>query len=121
MKALVSKNIKNPIILIKILDNSNLLVVDNETTIRYSDINTLELLNGFKAKINHLRYKTNVVAFSNDGENFASLSADCKESRLYSVVSKKTIAKVDRHHGEASCVGIDPSGRYMFSCGDDGF
>ena len=120
MEALVSKNIKKPIILMKILDNGNLLIVDNETTIRYFDINTLEVLNGFKAGIHHMRYKTQVVAFSNDGENFATLSADIHEARLYNAVSKKAIAKVNRHHGEVSCVGIDPSGRYMFSCGDDG-
>ena len=120
MEALVSKNIKNPIILIKILDDGSLLIVDNETTIRYFDMETFEVLNGFKAGVHHMRYKTNVVAFSNNGEYFALLSGDLKETRLYNAISKKAIAKVNRHHGEVSCVGIDPSGRYMFSCGDDG-
>ena len=120
MEAIVSKNIKKPIILMKILDDGSLLIVDNETTIRYFDINTLEVLNGFKVGIRHIRYKSNVVAFSNNGEYFASLSADVKEAILYNAISKKAVAKVNRHHGEVSCVGIDPSGRYMFSCGDDG-
>jgi len=30
------------------------------------------------------------------------------------------VTAIDRHQGEASCVGIDPLGRYMISCGDDG-
>ena len=60
------------------------------------------------------------VAFSNDKEYFAAMSSDCKESRLYHVKTRKSVARVNRHHGEVSCVGIDPSSRYMFSCGDDG-
>ncbi len=113
-------NFKRPIIIVKILDNGQLLVVDSDTTIRYLNKNTLETEDGFKAKITHERYKVNVVAFSNDGQYFASLSSDCKDSKLYNVQTKKAVARVTRHHGEVSCVGIDPTGRYMFSCGDDG-
>ena len=120
MKALMKKNLREPIILIKMLENGSLLVVDSKTTIRYMDVENLDVINGFKANIHHMRYKSSVVAFSNDGENFASLSSDCKESKLYNAVTKKAIGRVNRHHGEASCVGIEPSGRYMFSCGDDG-
>lgn len=120
MEVIKSKNFKEPIILTKILDDGTLLIVDSKTTIRYIDLKSLELLNGFKVNIEHKRYKTSVVAFSNDGKVFASLSDDCKESRLYNAGTKKAIAKVDRHHGEVSCVGFDISGKYMFSCGDDG-
>lgn len=120
MNPVKSKNFKDPIILTKILDNSQLLVVDVKTTIRYMDTQSLEILDGFKANINHLYYKTNVVAFSNSGEFFATLSPNAKESRLYNAKTKKAIAKVDRHQGEVSCVGIDQQGGYMFSCGDDG-
>jgi len=120
MEAIKNKNFKEPIILTRILDDGTLLVVDSKTTIRYLDRDTLELVNGFKANINHLRYKSSVVSFSSDGEVFATLSSDCKESRLYNARTKKAITKVDRHHGEASCVGIDNANKYMFSCGDDG-
>ncbi|MDQ7061933.1 MAG: hypothetical protein Q9M43_12790 [Sulfurimonas sp.] len=120
MEALRSQNFKEAIVLVKILDNKNLLLVDSKTTIRYLNKETLALVNGFKANINHLRFKNTVVQFSPDGSVFASLSSDCKESRLYNVKTKKAITKVDRHHGEASCVGIDTQGKYMFSCGDDG-
>jgi len=120
MEIVKSKSIKKPIISLKILDDERLVVVDSETTIRYLDKNSLDMLNGFKVDIKHLRYKTQVFDFSKDGEFFAALTSDCKESRLYSAHSKKIITRVDRHHGEASCVGIDPLSRYMFSCGDDG-
>ena len=120
MEPVKRKNLKEPIILTKLLDNSQLLVVDSKTTIRYFDPKNLDVLDGFKGNINHLRYKTSVIAFSSEGEFFATISADSKESRLYNATTKKAIAKVGRHQGEVSCVGIDKTSQYMFSCGDDG-
>jgi len=120
MKIVKSLSIVKPVILAKILDDKSLVVVDNETTVRFYNKDNFKLRNGFKVNIKHERYQTSVVAYSNNGEFFATLSADCKESRLYNAKTKKAVAKVDRHQGEASCVGIDPKSRYMFSCGDDG-
>ena len=120
MEIVRSKSIAKPVILMKILNSKELVIVDAETTVRYFDKENLGLKNGFKVGIKHKRYKTAVVAFSNDGEYFATLTSDAKESRLFSATTKKMIAAVNRHHGEASCVGIDPLSRYMFSCGDDG-
>jgi len=120
MKVIRSKGFNKAIIVTKILDDNRLLVVDNDTTIRFLNKDDLSMSDGFKVNIHHERFKTNVVSFSNDGEYFATLTKDCRASRLYSVKTKKLITKVDRHHGEVSCVGIDPLNRYMFSCGDDG-
>ncbi len=120
MNAAIEKNLQLPIILIQVLDNGNLLVVDSKTTIRFLDKEKLNVVAGFKANIAHARYKTKVLSFSTDGSYFSSLSADCRSARLYNVKTKKTVAKIDRHQGEISCVGIDPKNRYMFSCGDDG-
>lgn len=120
MTPIHEKNIKDAVILTKILENKQLVVVDSKTTIRYLDIKTLEVLNGFKTNITHLRHKTEVVAFSEKGNYFATLTSDTKDALLYSAATKKAVAKVSRHHGEVSCVGIDPNTRYMFSCGDDG-
>jgi hypothetical protein len=120
MKVVKSKSFNKAIIVIKILEDKRLLVVDKETTVRIMNKDDFELKEGFKTKILHKYYKSSVVAFSNDGQYFAALTSDAKESRLFSAKTKKLISKVDRHHGEASCVGIDPLDRYMFSCGDDG-
>ena len=51
MKIIKSKNFKEPIILVKILDDGSLLIVDAKTTIRYLDKESLELRNGFKVGI----------------------------------------------------------------------
>ncbi len=120
MNPIKKSKLSHPIILVKILDDGTLLLVDTQTTIMYLNKDTLAVINGFKASILHLRYKAKVVAFSSDGEYFATLSSDCKESRLFNAKTKKAIGKVNRHHGVVSCVGIDPKNNYMFSCGDDG-
>ncbi len=114
------KGVNKAVILLKILEDNRLVVIDSETTIRFMKVNELSLIDGFKVNIKHEYYKTNVVTFSNDGDYFATLTADRKESCLYNAKTKKLITKVDRHHGEVSCVGIDPLNRYMFSSGDDG-
>ena len=108
MEIVQSKSVAKPVILMKILDDNALLVVDAETTVRYFDKDTLELKSGFKVGVIHKRYKSPVVAFSNDGNYFALLSSDAKESRLLNTLTKKLITKVTRHHGEVSCVAIDP-------------
>jgi hypothetical protein len=120
MEHLLSKSIAKPVVLMKILKNRNLVIADSHTTVRYFDKETLELKSGFKVGIEHQHYKNAVVAFSNDGNYFATLTANAKESKLFNARSKKMITKVNRHQGEVSCVGIDPLSRYMFSCGDDG-
>jgi WD40 repeat protein len=120
MKSVKVLNIKKPIILIKVLEDGILAVVDSETTVRYFNTEDFSLVSGFKLGVKHLRYKTNMVAISNDAEYITTISNDGKESKLYNARTKKAIAKVSRHQGEVSCVGIDNSNRYMFSCGDDG-
>ncbi len=121
MKPIQSKSIAKPVILMKILDDKKrLVVIDNETTVRFFDKEDLSLQSGFKAGVVHKHYATPVVAFSNDAEYFALISEDERESRLFNAKNKKLIAKVDRHHGAVSAVAIDPLSRYMFSGGDDG-
>jgi len=120
MKPIKTLNIKKPIILIKVLDNGTLAVVDSQTTVRYFKKEDFSVISGFKLGVNHLRYKTNMLAISNDAEYIATISQDGKESKLYNAKTKKPIASIKRHQGEVSCIGMDNLNRYMFSCGDDG-
>lgn len=120
MKPVQSKSVSKPIVLIKLYEDDTLLVIDNETTVRFFEKDTYKLIEGFKAGIKHQSFRTNVIAYSNDKHYLATLSADTKESRLYNAKTKKLVAKVDRHHGDASCVAIDPMNRFMISGGDDG-
>ena len=120
MEVMKSKSVEKAVVLLKILENKRLLVIDKQTTIRFFDKDELIMKDGFKANINHEYYKNSVASFSNNGDFFGVITTNRKESKLFNAKTKKLRAKVDRHHGEVSCVGIDPLNRYMFSCGDDG-
>jgi len=120
MEYVNSKSVVKPLISFNFLIDNTLVAIDATTTVRYFRHDSLELFDGFKVGIIHERYKADVVSYSKNGEYLATLSQDCRESRLYNTKSKQMIVKIDRHHGEASCVGFDPLSRYMFSCGDDG-
>ncbi|MEO1954139.1 MAG: hypothetical protein ABGW74_05495 [Campylobacterales bacterium] len=120
MKEVKQVNFKYPIVLLKILNDGQLVVVDNKTTVRYLNKDTLKVTAGFKAAMEHERFKQNVVTFSGDGTKFASLSSDYKEAKLFNTKTKKAIAKMTRHQGEVACVEIDSKDRYMFTGGEDG-
>ena len=77
MEVIKSKSVAKAIILLKFYPEDNsLLVVDNETTIRFLDNDTLFVQDGFKAGIKHQNYRSNVVAYSQDKYYFATTSAD---------------------------------------------
>ena len=120
MKHKLEKNFKKPIIHLKLLNNGVLVAVDNQTTIRYLEKSSLKTIDGFKAKIEHKSFRNNVVDYAKSGAYFGVITEDEKESKLYNVKTRKAIAKVSRHKGGVSCIGIDPNSRYMFSCGNDG-
>ncbi len=120
MKPTKSKKFSEPIIFCNKQKDSTILVVDRATSVRFLDQQTLETQGGFKAKINHVWYKNQVVSFSQTGNCFAVITEDAKESRLYDTKTKKIKQKFSRHHGEVTCVAVDPRGDYFFSGGEDG-
>jgi hypothetical protein len=114
------QNFKKPIILAKVFESGIVVVADSDTTVEFLNKESLEPIKSFEFGIKHNSFKNSVVSISNDAKHFATLSQDHRESLLYETKTKNIIANVDRHHGEVSCVAIDPKGKYMFSCGDDG-
>lgn len=120
MEPIQTKRFNDAVIVLEILEDGRLLVVDSKTNIRYLGLETMEVEGGFKTGVHHERYANRVVSFSKNGAFFALISNEGKEARLYNANTKKFVAKVDRHHGNVSCVGVDPRGNYMFSCGEDG-
>lgn len=120
MKPIKKSSFSEAVIYTQILDAKTLLAVDALTTIRYLDLETLKLTDEIKIDVAHTRYGSKVVSFSGDAKYFALIDKEYKTSMLYETKGKKVLAKVDRHQGEVSCVAIEPQGRYMFSCGDEG-
>jgi WD40 repeat protein len=120
MKPIRSSKFDKAVIHIEVLNNKYLLVVDAQTTIRYLDIETLEIKNQLKANAIQTSFVNNSVAFSSNCNYFALIGSGAKDSKLYNTKTKKLVASVNRHQGDVSCVAIDPKNRYMFSCGEDG-
>ena len=120
MKPTKESSFSQTIIYTQILGTKTLLVVDSNMTLRYLDIDTLDVLDEQKINIYHERHSSKLVSFSSEGNFFALIDKEYKCSKLYDKKANRVIAKVDRHQGEVSCVAIDPKDRYMFSCGDDG-
>lgn len=120
MKPIKKSSFSTAVIYTRILDAKTLLAVDALTTISYLDIENLKLIDELKINVEHLRHGSKVVSFSSDGKYFALIDKEYKKSMLYETKGKKLLTVVDRHQGEVSCVAIEPQGRYMFSCGDDG-
>jgi len=53
MEIIHSKSIAKPVILMKILNTKELVIVDAETTVRYFEKENLNLISGFKVGIRH--------------------------------------------------------------------
>ena len=120
MDALKERDFKKPIIFTKVFNTSSLAIVDNESNIFYLDIDTFDVKNSFSINIKHQRYSTNIVGFSSDGNDFISLSSDNKSATIINTQTKQTKQIANRHHGEISCLAIDPKNRYIFTAGEDG-
>ncbi len=120
MKPFIKKMYEYPVVLLKKLDNGDLLSVDSQTSVTILDKITFDMKSGFRGNIPHANYNCKVVDFTTDADYFVSISSDEKESKLFNLQTKKNVAKITRHQGNVSCVGIDLLNRYMFSCGMDG-
>lgn len=120
MEPLKKSSFDKPVIFTKVLKDSGLVLIDNESKVYCLDINSFEIKDTFSSNIKHNRYETKMVDFSADGLSFVSLSADNKSIFLLDTQTKKTKNIKNRHQGEMSCVAIEPKNRYLFTAGEDG-
>lgn len=120
MKPIKSEKFEKTIIHLEVIENKYLLVIDIQTTVWYLDLETLETRNQLKANILQMSSVNNCVALSSDANYLALIGSQAKDSKLFNMNTKKLVALVSRHQGGVSCVGVEPKGRYMFSCGEDG-
>ncbi len=119
MEAVANKSFDKSIIYIKIY-KKYLIIVDNESTVRFINKETLNAIQGFKVHVTHEFYKNQVVAFSSNLKYFGVANTKTKDARLYNLKTKKLIGKIDRNQGVVSTVEIDPLSRYFFVGGEDG-
>jgi 6-phosphogluconolactonase (cycloisomerase 2 family) len=120
MEVLKSLHFNLPILCVKTLSNRRLGVVDLHTTLRIIDRDTFGVVDGFKTNIKHNRYLSSYVDMTPDGEYLVSAVSDTNEAAIFSLSKRKLLYKAGRHDGEVESVGMDPSGRYFITSGQDG-
>lgn len=113
-------NFKQPILLLKSLNNGNLGVIDAQNTLRLIDAISYEIIDGFKTNIQHDRLIGSYVDITPDGEYSISALQDSNQAAIFSLSKRELLYKAGRHQGEVESVGLDPNGRYFVTCGQDG-
>lgn len=111
---------KHPILFLKTLTNGNLGAIDAQNALRIIDASTYEVLGGFKTNILHERLIGSYVDMTPDAEYSASAVLGTNQAAVFSLSQRKLLYKTGLHNGEVSSVGLDPNGRYLVTCGEDG-
>lgn len=120
MDILKSFNIKQPILMLKALNEGKMGVIDAHNALRIIDMNTYSIVGGFKSNITHERLIGSHVDMTPDGEFSISSIPGANKAALFRVSKKELLYKVGRHQGEIESVALDPNGRYCVTCGQDG-
>lgn len=120
MEILKLFNIKQPILMLKSLNNERLGIIDSQNALRIIDLATYGVVGGFKSNILHDRIAGASVDVTLDGQYSISVIPGANKAALFNVTNKELLYKVGRHQGEIECVGIDPNSRYSVTCGQDG-
>ncbi|MDP3301122.1 MAG: hypothetical protein Q8S36_04050 [Sulfuricurvum sp.] len=120
MDALKLVNIKSSIIRLRALENGQLGVVDESTTMRVIDSKHFRILDGFKSNVVHTNFSERQAAMSADGLYCISIVPGSDKAAVFDVSRKKLLYRVGHHNGELESVGIDAQGRYCVTGGQDG-
>jgi hypothetical protein len=120
MEVLKLFNIKQPILMLKPLTNNQIGIIDSQNALRIIDLNTYDVVDGFKSSITHERFIGSHVDMTSNGEFSISIIPGSNKAAIFSVPKKEMLYKIGRHQGEIESVGIHPSGRYFVTCGQDG-
>jgi hypothetical protein len=120
MQTVKSFNIKQPVLLLKVLNNGILAVIDAHTSLRLINVSSYKIVGGFKTNIEHERIIGNHVSIAPGGGVCATIIPNTNQAALFSVAKKSLLYKIQRHQGEIESISIDPNGRYFVTGGQDG-
>jgi hypothetical protein len=120
MEVLKLLNIKQPILLLKALNNGQMGVIDSQNALRLIDLNTYATVGGFKSNITHERIVGSHVDMTPDAEYSMSIIPGAGKAAIFNIHKKELLYKVGRHQGDIESVVLDPIGRYCVTCGQDG-
>ncbi len=120
MLVLKQFNIKQPVLMLKVLENGLLAIIDNQTTHRLINLSDYTIVGGFKTNIEQERQIGGHVDISVSGKVSGAAIPGSNKAALFSVGKKGLLYKVGRHQGAVETVAIDPGMRYMVTGGEDG-
>ncbi|MBN2896427.1 MAG: hypothetical protein JXK05_11125 [Campylobacterales bacterium] len=120
MTAEKSFNIKESVLLLKMLNGGALAVIDAHNALRLIDVKSYKVVGGFKTNIVHERFYGNHVDIAPGGGLCVSVIPKSNKAAIFSVAKKGLLFKAGRHQGEVESVAIDPAGRYVVTAGQDG-
>ncbi len=115
-----SFNIKESVLLLKVLNGGVLAVIDAHNALRLIDVTHYKVVGGFKTSIQHDRFYGSHVDIAPGGGVSASVIPKSDKAALFSVAKKGLLYKAGRHQGEVESLAIDPNGRYFVTGGQDG-
>ena len=116
-----SINVKEGIFCIKYLDDGNVAVIDQRSTLRMINPLTLKIVDGFKAKLVHEHRILNIVDVSMSGKYTLIGIPQKNKAAFFINENKKLKATIGIHtKGEIEAVAISDDDHYVATGGTDG-
>jgi hypothetical protein len=105
---------------IKYIQNGEIIVVDEENSIRKFDLGEFKLSGGFKIKLPKNRVYGNNIDISKNGKFMGLGVKDTNKAILWNLDTKKPSFTLGWHKGEIEAVEFDKQGHYVATGGIDG-
>lgn len=120
MIATKSLEIKSAIITLKQLNDSNLIVMDQNGSLRYVNIGQCKTVSGFKTNIMQERSWGSHMSVSATGKHAACVIPHSSKVAVYDVAQKKLLRTISGHKGDVESVCVDDNDHYIVTGGTDG-
>ena len=120
MQALKIFTIKRAISKIKYIHNGEILVVDEENSVRKFNLNELKLDGGFKIKLPKNRVFANSLDIAKNGKHLIVSIKDKNKAILWNIEKKRPAFSLGWHKGEIEAVACDYQNKYVATGGTDG-
>ena len=120
MEPVKTLDIKQPVLLLKVLENGLLCVVDAQTTLRLLNTSHYKVLGGCKTGLTQAVTIGRQVDVGSKAQVCAAAVPDSNKAALFGVKSSKLLYRVGRHQGPVESVAVDPQLRFIITGGQDG-
>jgi len=120
MKATKSLEIKSAIITLKQLNDSNLIVMDQNGILRSLDISQYKTVSGFKTNIIQERSWGSHMSVGASGKYASCVIPNSSKAAVYDIQRKKLLYTITGHKGDIESICVDDNDHYIVTGGTDG-